>query len=92
MSYSFSVKAATKAEAIKLANLQFDAVETGQPVHAVDMPAAKEATAAFTNLLADDDKCDTTLSINGSVYSTSEGLRQASININAGLSSPRASE
>jgi copper(I)-binding protein len=89
MSYSFSVKAATKAEAIKLANEQFDAVEVAQPVHAADMPGAKEATAAFTNLLADDDKCDTTVSVNGSVWSPPEGLRQVSININVGLGAPR---
>jgi len=89
MSYSFSVKAATKAEAIKLANDQFDGVLAGQPVHTVDMPAAREATAAFTNLLMDDPNCDVGLSINGSVWTTSEGLRQASININAGFNPPR---
>ena len=89
MSYSFQVKGTTKADAIELANIQFDAVLSSQPVHEADMPAAKAATAAFANLLVDDAKCDTILTINGSVWSTSEGLRQASININAGFDAPR---
>jgi hypothetical protein len=95
MSYSFSVKGATKAQAIEAANKQFDAVEVAQPIHAADMPAAKAAVAAFTNLLMDDDTCDTTLSINGSAWALStsspsvNGLRQASINIQAGFDAPR---
>lgn len=97
MSYSFSVKGATKAEVITLANEQFDAVVVSQPAHAADMPAAKEVTAAFVNLLMDDDTCDVGLSINGSVYAVAtssrkvNGLRQASINIQAGLNAPRGS-
>lgn len=89
MSYSFSVKAATKAEAIEAANKKFNEVEAQQPVHALDMSAAKAATAAFVNLLMDDAKCDTVLSINGSVYVPTEGPRQTSISINAGLDVPR---
>jgi hypothetical protein len=95
VSYSFSVKAATKAEAIDLANKEFDSVLNSQPVHAADMPAAREAVAAFTNLLIDDDTCDVGLSVNGSVYAVStssssvNGLRQASINIQAGFNPPR---
>ena len=89
MSYSFSVKGATKADAIEAANSKFDEVQAQQPVHALDMAAAKTATAAFTNLLGDDDKCDTALSVNGSVYVPAEGPRQVSITINAGLDAPR---
>jgi len=89
MSYSFSVKGATKAEAIEAANKKFDETEAAQPVHALDMAAAKAATAMFTNLLADDAKCDTVLSVNGSVYVPTEGPRQVSITINAGLDTSR---
>lgn len=89
MSYSFSVKGATKAEAIEAANKKFDETEAAQPVHALDMAAAKAATATFTNMLADDDKCDTVLSVNGSVYVPAEGPQQVSITINAGLDAPR---
>jgi hypothetical protein len=89
MSYSFSVKAATKAEAVTLANEQFDAILLAQPVHAADMPAAREAVAAFTNVLMDDPTCDCGLSVNGSVHATPEGFRQVTININAGFNAPR---
>lgn len=89
VSYSFQVKGATKADAIELAGVQFDAVEAGQPVHAADMPAAKAATAAFANLLVDDATCDTVLSISGSVWSTTEGLRSAQINVSAAFDPPR---
>jgi hypothetical protein len=90
VSYSFSVKGATKAEVIQAANDQFDKVVNGQPVHAADMPAAMTAAQGFVNTLMDDANCDTTLSVSGSVYSTSEGVRQASISINAQFSAPRA--
>lgn len=89
MSYSFSVKGATKADAVTAANVEFDKVLVAQPVHSLDMEAAKTATAAFTNLLADDDKCHTVLSVNGSVYVPTEGPRQVSISISAGLDAPR---
>lgn len=89
MSYSFSAQGATKAEAIEAANKKFNEVLSAQPAHAADMPAARDAVAAFTNLLTEDPACDCMLSINGSVWTASEGLRQVSINISAGLSAPR---
>lgn len=89
MSYSFSVKAATKAEALKMLSEQFDGVLTAQPVHAVDMPVARQATESFVNLAADDPNCDIGVSVSGSVYVPAEGLRQASISINVGFNPPR---
>jgi hypothetical protein len=89
VSYSFSVKAATKAEAIKLANEQFDSVVADQPVHEADMPAARETAAAFINLLRDDADCDCGASISGYISTGPEGIYQSSINISTGLNQPR---
>lgn len=89
MSYSFTVKGATKAEAIAAAGVQFDSVLAQQPVHSVDMPAARETAEKFVNLLGEDDSCDTTIAVNGSVWTTDAGLRQASVNVNVGFSAPR---
>lgn len=91
MSYSFSVKGATKAEAIAAAVEQLEQVERNQPVHAADMPAAKAAVESFTNLLMDDPNSDCGLSVSGSVYIAAEGLRQVSLSFNAGFNPPRGS-
>jgi hypothetical protein len=53
MSYSFQVKAASKVEAAKKVEEQFDLVVQGQPVHAADRQAAQDAAQAFINLLAE---------------------------------------
>ena len=89
MSYSFSVKGTTKADAVTAANVKFNEVLAQQPVHAADMPSAREAAEKFVGLLADDTTRDTTLSVNGWVYVTSEGLQQVSITVNAGFDAPR---
>jgi hypothetical protein len=91
VSYSFSVKGTTKADAVTAANAKFDEVLAAQSNHAVDMPAAREAAEKFVGLLADDTTRDTTLSVNGSVYTTAEGLQQVQITVSAGFDAPRAS-
>lgn len=92
MNYDFHVKAETKADAIKQANEQLDAVLAAQPIHAADMPAARQAVEAFANLLMDDPTCHVVLSVHGSVNHPPEGVRQASITIKAGVNLPRESE
>jgi hypothetical protein len=89
MSYSFSCKGATKEEVLGLVNGQFDQVEQNQPVHAADMPAARDAVAAFVNLLPDDADCDTGISVNGWISTVDDAVRQVSITITAGLNPPR---
>jgi hypothetical protein len=51
MSYSFSVKASTKAELPALVKAEFDKVVLAQPSHAADKKAAEDAVAAFVGIV-----------------------------------------
>ena len=53
MSYSFTVRAATKAEAKEKIAAEFDKVVEGQPAHATDRAAAEAAAGAFVDLLGE---------------------------------------
>lgn len=68
MSYSFSVKAATKAEAKDAVAEYFDKqVVASQPVHARDRTAVLANAGAVIDLLADDETKDIYVSCNGYV-------------------------
>jgi len=67
MSYSFSVQAATKAEAKAAVEAEFDKVVKFQPVHAQDKPAVLANAGAVIDLLVDDDTMDISISCNGYV-------------------------
>ncbi|KRQ11924.1 hypothetical protein AOQ73_05815 [Bradyrhizobium pachyrhizi] len=54
MSYSFTVKAATKNEAKAAVAVEFDKVVATQPIHARDKAAALTNANAVIDLLADD--------------------------------------
>lgn len=89
MSYSFSVKAATKAEAIDAVVQRMGDVVAGQPDHAKERAAVEMAAAAFVNVLADDPERDVSVSVNGSLSWTSteepHSYYGASMSISAGL-------
>jgi len=53
MSYSFSVMAASKAEAKEKIAEEFDKVVVSQPVHTVDRDSAEAAAQAFVEVLAE---------------------------------------
>ena len=53
MSYSFSVKAATKAEAKAAVEAEFDKVVASQPIHARDKAVALANASAVIDLLMD---------------------------------------
>lgn len=68
MSYSFSVTAATKAEATGKIREQFDTVVAAQPAHSADKEAAVVAAQTLVSLLADPKEGDEVyVSMNGSV-------------------------
>jgi hypothetical protein len=54
MSYSFSIRAATKDEAKAAVAAEFDKVVAAQPIHARDKTVALANAAAVIGLLADD--------------------------------------
>lgn len=65
MSYSFAVRAATKAEAREKIAAQFDQVEIAQPCHMRDRAAVQALAFAFVDLLPDDDSRDVRVTCNG---------------------------
>lgn len=69
MSYSFSIKAATKAAALAAAAAKFDVeVVASQPVHKVDRDAALANARAHLDLIAEPaDGEEVVLSMHGSV-------------------------
>lgn len=90
MSYSFSIRAATKAAAIAAAAVKLDEVVAQQPVHKVDRDQALAAVEAFVNILPDDEARDVSLSVHGSVgwMGSTDGehsICNASVGVSAGL-------
>lgn len=67
MSYSFSLRAATKAEAKEKIAVQMATIVEQQPVHAKDVDQAKATANAFVDMLQDDESRDVMVHMNGSV-------------------------
>ena len=66
MSYSFTVRAATKAEAKLKVAVELDKVVEHQPVHATDRDQAMTVATAFVDMLAEaGEKQDIVVSVNG---------------------------
>lgn len=86
MSYSFSVRAATKAEAVTAAEQEFDKVVEGQPIHAKDRNAAMTAVQNVVEVLQDDPSRAVNVSVSGYVsWAEGEQITQASVNVGASL-------
>jgi hypothetical protein len=74
MSYSFRVRAATKAAAKAEIEAEFDRVLEAQPVHQADLPAARAAAVAYVDVLAEPgDDQDVTVDVSGYVSWQAEG-------------------
>lgn len=68
MSYSFYVRAATKADVIAKVVAELDKVVANQPVHSADYAQAKASAEAFLGILPEaNDKQDFYVSVSGSV-------------------------
>lgn len=65
MSYSFGVRAASKAEAKEQLVAKFDEVVATQPTHAADRQQAQAAAFAFVDALTEDAGKDVVVSVNG---------------------------
>lgn len=90
MSYSFNLRAATKAALVAAVAAQLDAVVAGQPCHAADRAQAQAAAESFINVIPDDDTRDASLSMSGSLSGvwTGNGLeviRGVQLSVSAGL-------
>jgi hypothetical protein len=87
MSYSFSVTAASKAEAKQKIAAEFDSILASQPVHAADRASAQAAAEAFVDVLKDPAEDEQiAVSVNGYVSWRAEGeFTGASVGVSAGV-------
>jgi hypothetical protein len=94
MSYSFSIRAATKAEAKEKISVQMATVVQQQPIHAVDAEQAKAAASAFIDVVAVDESRDVVVSMNGSVSWSGNpeqpNIGSASVGVSAYLAAKEA--
>lgn len=67
MSYSFTIRAATKALAAAAVAAELAKVAASQPVHKADQAQAQTAAEGFINVLKDDEAQDVCVTVNGSV-------------------------
>ena len=84
MSYSFTVRAATKGEAKTMVAAELANVVQRQPEHARDLPEAQATCNGFIDLLADDPVKVVQVSVNGSIGWT--GVADAALLQNACVS------
>lgn len=74
MSYSFQVRAATKAVAKELITTELANIATAQPVHAADVDVAQAAAETFLDLAAElPEVQDYLVTISGSVVADDAG-------------------
>jgi len=84
MSYSFTVRAASKEEAISKVAAELDKVVELQAVHAADREQAQTAAEAFIAVVPDPkDDQDLSVSVSGSLTSTVAGVVGGSISVSA---------
>lgn len=78
MSYSFTIRTKTKAQALEQLPAQFDKVVAQQPTHEVDRAQAQAAAAAFVGITSDPATDQhVQLAVNGSTsWSTVDGQRK----------------
>lgn len=79
MSYSFSVKAPSKAAAKEAVAAKFDEMVAQQPIHARDRAAVVANANAVIDLLADNDSKDILVSCNGYVSWPSGSIEDAQL-------------
>lgn len=88
MSYSFSIQAATVAEAQSKVDDELAKVVASQTVHSVDRDQASAAVASFLNLMrAPKDTENLYASVSGSVWVADDGktVNSAGVNVSVGF-------
>jgi hypothetical protein len=90
MSYSFTVRAANKAEAKNAVAAKLAEVVRHQSAHAVDQDKAHAAACAFIDALADDATRDIHVGMYGNVTTSGVGVIGAGVNVSASLADRQA--
>lgn len=90
MSYSFTVRAANKAEAVAKVTDEFAGIVRAQSVHLADHEQAIAAAVSFIAILDEDETKDVVVSVNGTVSwsqgEEAEKFTHAAVGISASLS------
>lgn len=73
MSYSFQIRAKTKAEAMVAVAQRLDEIATGQHCHKRDKDEALSTARLFVNLLPDNDAKEVTVTMSGSLSGQWQG-------------------
>ncbi len=82
MSYSFSVRAATKAGLGVKIQEELEKVVASQPIHGADTGQALTASWSIFSLLSDNPARDIVASVSGSISKSEAGFQQVSLNLN----------
>lgn len=85
MSYSFNVRAPSKAEACTAVEAELAKVVASQPFHEADRATAQAAAESFVALLIDEPSMDVAVIMNGSVYMPNAGFQTVTVGITASL-------
>ena len=92
MSYSFKIRAATKAEAKEKVAIEMATIVQQQAVHAVDAELAMASANAFIDVIDGDESSDVVVSMSGSVswIVDSHIITSAAVSVTAYLSAKEA--
>lgn len=85
MSYSFGVRATSKADAKQQVAAKFDETIAQQPIHAADREQAQAAAHAFIDALHDDEAKDVVASVSGWISSQDGTVLGANVSVSANL-------
>lgn len=81
MSYSFSVRAATKGAVLNLIEAELDKVVAGQPIHAEDRAQALDVAESFVDLIELGEGQELNVSMFGSIGAGAEGVTSAGVGV-----------
>jgi hypothetical protein len=82
MSYSFVVRAATKAAIRAAVSAKMADIVAAQPVHAADHEQAISAVALLLDVMTDDQLLDFSASVSGSISKSDAGVQSVSLSVN----------
>lgn len=85
MTYSFNVKADSKARAVDMVRARMSQVSQQQPVHNKDDLHVVATAKTFIGMLEDDDARDVQVSVNGSISTTEGGVQNVAVSLSAHL-------
>lgn len=84
MSFSFSLRAATRSSILEHLSAQLDALVAAQPIHASDREVVEATTEAVLGLVPEADGRDYSVTVSGSIGTTDDVVTFASVSVMVG--------